>query len=162
MDGVGNVHALADTGGSLMAETILGVPMQAAPKEPTRVLDTVVDLTNKPQVSPPRRRHRRSGEDVVQTDAIEADSTTATPPPPSGRKRRAAGSGRARSITAVAGASAPPSAGGRGHAKDRDGIELITADLVGAAEALAQAARAHAVEIADLRTTLQAIPGALR
>jgi len=87
-----------------MAETILGVPVKAAPKELTRVLDTVVDLTDKAQVSPPRRRRRRIGEDVVQTDAIEADSTTATPPPTSGRIRRAAGSGRARSITAVAGA----------------------------------------------------------
>ena len=97
---------------------------------------------------------------MVQTDAIEADSTTATPP--SGRERRAAGSSRARSVRAVAGASAPPSADGRGHAEGRDGIQLITADLVDAAEALAQAARARAVEIADLRTTLQAIPGALR
>ena len=100
---------------------------------------------------------------MVQTDAIEADSTTATPPPPpSERERRAAGSSRARSVRAVAGASAPPSADGRGHAEGRDGIQVITADLVDAAEALAQAARARAVEIADLRTTLQAIPGALR
>lgn len=144
-----------------MAETILGVPVKAAPKEPTRVLDTVVDLTDKAQTSPPRRRSRRSDKDAVQAHTIKADATNATPPT-SGRKRRAAGSGRARSITAVAGASAPPSADGRGQAEDRDGIQLITADLIDAAEALAQAARAHAVEIADLRTTLQAIPGALR
>ena len=32
-----------------MAETILGVPVKAAPKELTRVLDTVVDLTDKAQ-----------------------------------------------------------------------------------------------------------------
>jgi hypothetical protein len=53
--------------------------------------------------------------------------------------------------------AAPPSADGRGRPQDRDGIELITADLVDAAEALVEAARAHAAEIADLRTTLQAI-----
>jgi hypothetical protein len=144
-----------------MAERILGVPVKTAPKEPTRVLDAVVDLTDNAQLSPPRRLLRSSDEDAVQARAIEADSTTATPPPTSGRKRRAK-SGRARSITAVAGASAPPSADRRGHGKDRDGIELITADLVDAAEALAQAARAQALEIADLRSTLQAIPGAPR
>jgi hypothetical protein len=139
-----------------MTETILGVPVKAAPKEPTRVLDTVVDLTDKAQVSPPRRRRRASDKDAVQAHAIEADSTTATPPPTSGRKRRA-DSSRARPIRAVAGASAPPSADRRGQAQDRDGIEPITADLIDAAEALAQAARAQALEIADLRTTLQTI-----
>jgi hypothetical protein len=138
-----------------MAETILGVPVKTAPKEPTRVLDTVVDLTDKAHLSP-RQLRRSSDEDAVQTDVIEADSTTATPPPTSGRKRRA-DSSRARSIRAVAGASAPPSADRRGQAQDRDGIEPITADLIDAAEALAQAARAQALEIADLRTTLQAI-----
>jgi hypothetical protein len=39
-----------------MTETILGVPVKAAPKEPMRVLDTVVDLTDTPKC-----RHRDHG-----------------------------------------------------------------------------------------------------
>lgn len=133
-----------------MAETILGVPVKKAPKEPIRVLDTVVDMTDQTKASP-RRRRRRDTEDAARAGASKPSAKT-TAAPARAKNRRAKRARRARTTGAVVAATS--SADGRRSAQDRDGIELITADLVSATEALAEAARVQTAAIADLRARI--------
>lgn len=136
-----------------VADTILGVPVKSAPKEPTRVLDTVIDLTDKREPPSLRRRHR-SEESTARAGATQAGATTAAPPPSltRARKRRAERTPGARSTGIVS--SAPPRPGRRRRAHNRDAIQPVTAHLVRVTESLAVAVRAQAAAVADLRAGL--------
>jgi hypothetical protein len=144
--------------GVLVADTILGVPVKKASQEPTRVLDMVVDLTDQTKALPQRRR-RPDKEDAALARGSKP-SAKATASPARARKRPDKRTRRAGSTGAVVAATS--SAGGRRRAEDRDGIELTTAGLVSAAEALAEAVRAQAVAIADLRAGLEPTRRAVR